>query len=125
LAGVAFFDLEIAQPKTRISSMAPCTRTRPGTPDLVGAIARCFWGKICHHADLNLLARQRPVQLAYALSLLHAPDTDSIIPPWLLFKYPELPEVMYLLRTNVCNKPECHYCRYHLNSVLHFLVNEW
>lgn len=85
--------------------------TMGAAPDLVAAISRAFLGKVCHHADVNALIRQKPVQLAYALSLLHAPDPSSIIPAWLLFQYPDLPEVMHVLRANTCLQEDCVYCR--------------
>jgi ATP-dependent DNA helicase RecQ len=89
----------------------------PESFDLPATIARCFLGKVCQHADLNGLIRERPVQLAYVLSLLHAPDGSSIIPPWLLYTYPVLPEIIHQLRANPCHQPECPYCRQYASPV--------
>lgn len=39
---------------------------------------------ICSNADLTKLVQSRPVELTYALALIHANDRDSATPAWVL-----------------------------------------
>ena len=73
-----------------------------------------FDGKICAHADIEALAREYPIELAYALALIAVEDYASITPPWLMRNYPKIENVMKQL----CNTPcaeGCPYCRENLN----------
>lgn len=68
-----------------------------------------FRFKICSNADLVMLIQSRPVELAYALALIHANDRDSVTPAWVLHNYPEISNVMHLLRGSPCMEG-CPYC---------------
>jgi ATP-dependent DNA helicase RecQ len=83
--------------------------------ELQNAIRSCCQGRICDHTDLRALIRERPVQLAYALALVHASDAGSVIPPWLLFRFPDLTQVLHQLRAVSCGPPSCSYCQHHLS----------
>lgn len=75
-----------------------------------------FKDRICANADVEALVRQHPVELAYALALIHAGDSLSVIPPWTLKNYPLIYNVIVLL----CNRPcseGCPYCQERLNAV--------
>ncbi|AMM52966.1 hypothetical protein TH61_14395 [Rufibacter sp. DG15C] len=88
----------------------------PRAPDflqLSEEISVYFNEGVCTHADLYSLILEKPVQLAYVLSLLKAPDTSSIIPPWLLHQYPDLPLLLNQLRGTSCHKDDCAYCAKH------------
>ncbi|WPP51787.1 RecQ family ATP-dependent DNA helicase [Catalinimonas niigatensis] len=76
-----------------------------------------FKGCICEHADLHSLISFQAVPLAYALALIKAPDTGSVIPPWLLNTYPQLTNVLHQLRASACHKPDCSYCQENLSSL--------
>lgn len=76
-----------------------------------------FKDHICENADIVTLINQRPIQLAYALALLNASDSASIIPPWLLYRYPDLTQVLHQLRANYCEQSTCHYCHENLSPV--------
>lgn len=82
-------------------------------------IMNLYVGKICQHADLDILIKQHPCELAYALALIDTTDHRSITPGWVLHNYPEVESVVKLLRHNSCNE-ECIYCNTQLD-VLHNL----
>lgn len=50
-----------------------------GIPEL---IKKLYAGKICQHADLDMLIEQYPCGLAYALALIDTTDYRSITPGW-------------------------------------------
>ena len=78
-----------------------------------------YAGKICQHADLDMLIHQYPCGLAYALALIDTTDYRSITPGWVLYNYPEVEFIVKLLRHTNCHK-DCDYCRTQLD-VLHNL----
>lgn len=67
-------------------------------------------GMICGHTDLETIIRQQPVELAYALALIATTDYHSITPAWVLHNYPNVENVMRLLRHTRCEKG-CEYCQ--------------
>lgn len=77
-------------------------------------IRQTFQDEICEHADLPGIIREKPVELAYCLSLIHSfilhKKHHSITPPWVLKNYPEVEHVMYRLRNHPCVST-CSYCR--------------
>lgn len=83
---------------------------------LVGLIRRLYDGKICAHADVDMLVRQYPCELAYALALIDTTDHRSVTPGWVLRNYPEVEYVMKLLRHTRCAEG-CAYCRSQLDVV--------
>jgi len=89
-----------------------------GIPQQEANIQQYFKDRICSNADIAFLLADQPVALACALTLLEAPDTGSIIPPWLLHTFPVIPDVLRSLRTNSCQKPDCHYCKQNLSAVV-------
>lgn len=74
-----------------------------------------FQGKICWQADIGLMMRKSPIELAYTLSLIHVDDKHSITPPWVMKNYPRMDNVMKLLRGTPCTDASCEYCRKKLN----------
>ena len=81
---------------------------------LVGLIRRLYDGKICAHADVDMLVRQYPCELAYALALIDTTDHRSVTPGWVLRNYPKVEYVMKLLRHTRCAEG-CAYCRSQLD----------
>lgn len=75
-----------------------------------------FEGKICSHADVDSIARNNPVELAYALALINAGDSLSVAPPWTLKHYPKIYNIIVLLKNTPCEEG-CEYCREKLNAV--------
>ncbi|MGI6623239.1 MAG: RecQ family ATP-dependent DNA helicase [Acetivibrionales bacterium] len=82
--------------------------------ELEKLIASEFNGRICSNADISLLIKHYPVELAYALALIGSDDYYSITPRWLLNNYPKIDNVIKFLRNTPCN-PKCKYCSDALN----------
>lgn len=82
--------------------------------DLTQLIQKEYQGKMCSHADYNLIARQYPIEFAYCLAVIGADDLFSITPPWVLRNYPQVVNVMGQLRNHSCG--ECDYCRRQLDA---------
>ena len=79
-------------------------------------IRNFFKGKICENADIDHLIKNHPVELAYALALIHVDDSTSIMPPWTLKNFPLIYNVITLLKNHPCEQG-CPYCREKLNAV--------
>lgn len=73
-----------------------------------------FSGLLCSNADLDALIKNNPVELAYALAIIKNNDQQSITPPWVLRNYPQIENVVRILRNTPC-KTGCPYCRSCLN----------
>jgi len=86
----------------------------PNISNVEKLIASEFNGKICSNADLILLTKHYPVELAYALALIGTDDYYSITPRWLLMNYPKIENVIKFLRNTPC-KAGCKYCSEELN----------
>ena len=57
--------------------------------------------KICANADIDILVKHYPKELAYALALIGCEDYRSTTPPWLLYNFPKIENVIKFL----CNTP--------------------
>ena len=64
---------------------------------------------ICANADIPALAAQSPCGLAYALALIGTDDYQSVTPGWVLFHYPEVEHIIYMLCHTQCTDG-CEYC---------------
>ncbi len=82
-----------------------------GVPELIKEL---YAGKICQHADLDMLIEQYPCGLAYALALIDTTDYRSVTPGWVLHNYPEVEFIVKLLRHTNCHEG-CEYCRKQLD----------
>jgi len=72
-------------------------------------IKKTFEGRICSHADISTLVYNRPVELAYALALIDKYVPYSITPPWVLRQFPNVENVVKLLKNTPCSEG-CSYC---------------
>lgn len=76
-------------------------------------IRETFRNEICKDAGLSKLITDKPIELAYCLSLIHSfvrnKKTHSITPPWVLRTYPDVEQLMIRLRNKRCVKG-CNYC---------------
>ena len=84
--------------------------------NLADLIHRGFENKICEHADINMLIRSYPCDLAYALALIDTADEHSLMPQWVLRNFPDVEYVIKLLRSNIC-KEGCTYCKTQLDAI--------
>ncbi|MCQ2196843.1 MAG: RecQ family ATP-dependent DNA helicase [Bacteroidaceae bacterium] len=73
-----------------------------------------YQGKICTNADVDNLVKHHPVELAYALALIDTTDYRSITPAWVLHNYPNVNNVVELLRHTRCDEG-CEYCHKELD----------
>ena len=73
-----------------------------------------FNDKICSHADFDTLLIQYPIELAYCLAVIGADDIFSITPAWVTRNYPQVVNVMNMLRNTSCG--DCSYCRQRLDA---------
>lgn len=78
------------------------------------AIKEEFFGAICENADIQQIVHAHPVELAYALAIISTNDDASITPRWLQMNYPQLSNVIGILRDTPC-KEGCSYCVEKLN----------
>ena len=83
-------------------------------PDWGQLILKEFNGKVCGHADFEMLVRQHPIELAYCLAVIGADDVFSITPAWVIRNYPEVVNVMDLLCNTSCG--DCNYCHSRLDA---------
>ena len=77
-------------------------------------ILREFEGKVCSHADFDMLVKQYPIELAYCLAVIGADDIFSITPTWVLRNFPQVVNVMNLLCNKSCG--DCDYCNQRLDA---------
>ncbi len=101
---------------TGFLSMVSAEYTHEGISELIKEL---YTGKICQHADLDMLIKQYSCGLAYALALIDTTDYRSITPGWVLYNYPEVEFIVKLLRHTNCREG-CDYCHTQLD-VLHNL----
>jgi len=77
--------------------------------EIISLIQQRFSDKICELVELEKIARENPIELAYSLALINTDNKYSITPPWVIKNYPDIERVMYLLRNNPCLFG-CAYC---------------
>ncbi len=95
-----FLEFVVAQPENKAL-----------LPELIQAT---YKGKICEHADLADIVNQQAEELAYALALIDTTDYRSVTPPWVLHNYPNVENVVKLLRHTKCVEG-CRYCNKELD----------
>lgn len=81
---------------------------------LASEIRSEYRGKICDNADIDSIIKHHPCELAYALALISTTDHRSVTPPWVLHTYPDVENVVRLLRHSRCASG-CDYCNRELN----------
>jgi ATP-dependent DNA helicase RecQ len=77
--------------------------------DLLQLIHFAFSQDICQQTDLAKLIRDNPIELAYCLSNIYVHDQFSVLPAWVLMRFPETERLMRLLRDTPCLSG-CVYC---------------
>ena len=99
-------------------SMVSAEYIHEGIPKLIKEL---YAGKICQHADLDMLIEQYPCGLAYALALIDTTDYRSITPGWVLYNYPEVEFIVKLLRHTTCHEG-CDYCHTQLDILYNLKI---
>ncbi|HAM62368.1 MAG: hypothetical protein A2Y20_10015 [Firmicutes bacterium GWF2_51_9] len=77
--------------------------------DVEELIRNEFKGEFCSNANVSLLVKNYPVELAYTLALIGSDDYHSITPYWLQMNYPRIDNVIKYLRNTPC-RLGCSYC---------------
>ncbi|MDE7154110.1 MAG: RecQ family ATP-dependent DNA helicase [Muribaculaceae bacterium] len=81
---------------------------------LAAQIRSEYKDKICQHADIESAIKHYPCELAYALALIDTTDYRSITPAWVLHNYPNVENLVRLLRNTKCSEG-CYYCNKELD----------
>lgn len=72
-----------------------------------------FKNEICEQVDLARIVSEKPIELAYCLSLINSfvqhKTIHSITPPWVMKNFPEVEQIMFRLRSKPC-VTGCGYC---------------
>lgn len=76
-----------------------------------------FEGRICENANVDLMIKTYPIELAYALAIINCDDRNSITPSWVIKNFPNVENVLKLLRNTPC-KEGCKYCNEKLDVEL-------
>ncbi len=76
-----------------------------------------FDGRICENANVDLLIRNNPIELAYALAIINCDDKYSITPPWVTKNFPKVENILKILRHTPCENG-CKYCNEKLDAKL-------
>lgn len=105
------------EPRNGVGSFfATLRRALPPKPEAVRTHAEELTrGKVCATAMGRLLERTiadpdacKP--LAYVLAWLRVSGGNSVLPPWVLFQYPQVRDLIRELRETPCGEPDCAYC---------------
>jgi ATP-dependent DNA helicase RecQ len=85
-------------------------KTEKKEKDILKLIDTELRGKICENVDIKELAGSKPIELAYAISVINSGDDTSVTPRWVVKSYPEVESVITILRSKPCSMG-CSYCR--------------
>ena len=102
-----YIDLNFQKPKV------PFWKSDKKNQNILEMIRSELKGNICDHVPLKNIIDNHPLELAYAISIIHLGDDASVTPKWVLMKYPEVENVINQLRNKPCDMG-CTYC----NSML-------
>ncbi|MDF1572938.1 MAG: hypothetical protein P1P82_15120 [Bacteroidales bacterium] len=75
-----------------------------------------FQGQCCENKALAAYANEDPVALAYTLALITCNSRESITPPWILHRFPNVERYLFQLRSDPC-LPGCAYCNQSFDAV--------
>lgn len=81
-----------------------------------------YKGKICDNTNIDDIIAKQPCELAYALALIDTTDHRSITPAWVLHNYPNVENVINLLRHTKCVQG-CGYCNKELD--IHYNLKQF
>lgn len=88
-------------------------RLQPGDAEARAAIARRLQGNSCQVASRQIVAQAEQLgwPLAYALAWLSVAGSNSVMPPWVRYQFPEAGRLIRQLRDTPCSEPDCSWCR--------------
>ena len=67
---------------------------------------------ICISTNMEERFAQKPIEAAYCCALIKYGCPESIIPYWVIYKFPDIIDLIHALRNNICNDDSCEYCLY-------------
>ncbi|MGD9188912.1 MAG: RecQ family ATP-dependent DNA helicase, partial [Desulfobacteraceae bacterium] len=86
-----------------------------GPEDALDRFVALTAGSVCRYAagqivpDLLAAPETRPAA-AYCMAWLSVAGGNSVLPPWLRHRFPELPTIIKALREEPCGNSDCAYC---------------
>lgn len=83
--------------------------------DVAIEIGDLFKNKICDSANISQLAKDNPVELAYAFSLINTKEDKSVLAYWINSTLPKTQQILDDIRFKFCGNPSCKYCNSNLN----------
>ncbi len=88
---------------------------RPSQTAAKAAIRRQLADKVCQTQADEIVADAERYgwALAYALAWLSVCGGNSVMPPWVIYQFPEAGQLVRRLRDNACADPACLWCREH------------
>lgn len=101
-------------PQAEFSAFFRYLNYQPDHPDITALVFKNFGSDVCERADVARFADENPIELAYALAIIHCRHRFSMTPPWVLKNYPEVERITAYLRNKPCLEG-CLYCRQHLD----------
>ena len=86
---------------------------KPTLEEAREAIQQRLDGQGCqvHTRSVVDTTREQRWPLAYVLAWLSVAGTDSVMPPWVLFQFPQASKMVKQLRDSPCQQPDCQWCR--------------
>ena len=77
---------------------------------LTNLISSQFGHLFCARAMLSEYIESSAVELAYSIALISIEDHDSLPPPWLLYRFPDIHNLVNALRVDCDGRGDCAYC---------------
>jgi len=84
----------------------------PSVSEAMAIWSRYSNGKVCRSAIRGASARDIVLgpALAYVAGWLRVSGSNSVLPPWVRHRYPEIPGMLRALRDLPCDDPACSWC---------------
>ena len=98
---------------------------RPILAEARDAIRQTLDGQGCQIRVRTVVdtAREQGWPLAYVLAWLSVTGTNSVMPPWVLFEFPQASKIVKQLRDSPCEHHDCQWCREHHDPIRE--LNRW
>lgn len=87
--------------------------SRPSETQAHAAIGNCLEKTACATQGRNAEKRSREYgwSLAYALAWISVAEENSVMPPWVRYRFPKAGLLVRRLRDTACQDPACGWCR--------------
>ena len=79
-----------------------------------------YAGRVCRNALRDLLSQPlNRAALAYAVAWLSVAGGNSVLPPWVRYRFPDIIDILHRLRDVDCGDAACAWCRENHDAVGH------